>query len=281
MLFPELAFNLSQRLKWPHTLEEWRIMDEISPIVAIGSDKGVCATAALTQYSWGDVLGMVLVDPNIQRLGLGTAVTKQALSLSQTRQNNCIALTASHDAEMLYQKLGFEKLGSVFILKGRGSGKDRPSKITCTAKDISKEFYQECAVREKILERIIFTSPNSYCLYADDGGVEAFASSIRRVSADGQESLALGPILLRQPDSIVPLLKHFSETSNVALTCFVFSGFNNEDEHTKSVRSKIMTEFNSQRFGVVDELQFMSKGGALPSLYLDARVVSPISLAFG
>lgn len=167
------------------------------------------------------------------------------------------------------------------MLKGKGDGKVAPSQISCSAKDISQEFYQGCPVREKILEKIISTSPNSYCLLADDGGVDAFASSIRRVDFDGQESLALGPILLRRPDGIVPLLEHFSKTSNAGFTCFIFSGFDNEDEHTKSLRLKIMTEFNSRGFDVVDELQFMSKGGTFPSLYSDARIVSPISLAFG
>lgn len=283
VLTPELAFNLSQKLRWPHTLEEWKIMDEISPIIGMGRDggAGVSATAMLTQYPWGNVLGMVLVDPEIQRLGLGTAVTKQAISLSQTRENGCIVLTASHDAEVLYQKLGFERAGSVFVLKGKGYNRNEPSQITCSAKDISKEFYQECPVREKILKKIVSASPNNYYLGADDEGCEAFASSIRRVASDGQESLVLGPVLLRKPESIVPLLDHFLETSSVGITCFVFSRFNNEDDLTKSARLSIMAKFNAQGFSIVDELQFMIKGGVLPSLYTDSRIVSPITLAFG
>jgi hypothetical protein len=88
-------------------------------------------------------------------------------------------------------------------------------------------------------------------------------------------------VLLRQPDGMVPLLQHFSKTSNVGLTCFVFSGFNNEDERVQKVRSKIIDDFTSQGFGVVDEIQFMNIGKILPTVYSDMRVVSPISLAFG
>lgn len=281
MLPPKLAYDLSQRLKWPHTLEEWQFMDEVSTILTVGNTERIYATSVLTHYPWGNALGMVLVDPSAQKIGLGTAITEFALSLAQPSKSESVVLTASHDAERLYQKLGFKRVGSVIVLKGKGAGKGNPSSITCSARDISREFYQGCTVREEILKKIIASSPNNYCVYANDGRVAAFASSIRRVSFDGQKSLALGPILLRQPDSIVQLLEHFSQTSNVALTCFVFSRFDNEDDRTKGVRSKIITEFNSQGFVTADELQFMSRGRMPPPLYTDGKIVSPMSLAFG
>ena len=46
----EYAFKLSQKLGWPHTLEEWRIMENAGTLLTLGESPDLDGTAVVTHY---------------------------------------------------------------------------------------------------------------------------------------------------------------------------------------------------------------------------------------
>ncbi len=287
----EYAFKLSQKLGWPHTLEEWRIMENAGTLLTLGESPDLDGTAVVTHYEWGSALGMVLIAPEKQRSGKGLHFTKEILrtfeedilQTSETNKGVRLVLTSSHDAENLYAKVGFEPIGSVIILKRTGQVYKESiieRTINTSGKEISKEFYNACPVRAKILQDMIEGSGHSVCLKDAFGNVEAFASSFKRVSSSGREGLAIGPILQRKPKSVTRLMEHFTSGTFLDLTVFSLQGFKGESTETKNYRSSLLEAFAEFGFRKIDELYFMSYGGKTIPHLSDVRKVSPMSLAF-
>lgn len=281
----KFAFNLSQKLKWPHTQEEWDVLNQCGSLITVGTPPHIDATAVLTQYTHGAALGMVLIDPAKQRTGIGTALTLRILRTMEDNAVGHLVLTASHAAEILYSKAGFQKIGDVFVFnRGFQSPAMLPLKepILFTADEIAHEFYQGCPVRQKILEKMITGSGTSVSLKSHNGKIEGFASSFKRISADGRQSLAIGPIVTNNAKTVGRLLDVFSARAYSDLTCFVFQNISGESKATTRTRKAVLNIFKDKGFSKTDELQFMAfGGGSVVKQYLDPHIVSPMSLAFG
>ena len=287
----EYAFKLSQKLGWPHTLEKWRIMENAGTLLTLGEPTDLDGTAVVTHYDWGSALGMVLISPEKQRSGKGLHFTKEilktfeedVLKTSETDRGIRLVLTSSHNAESLYAKVGFEPIGSLVILKRTGQAdKEVITKgaINTSGEEISREFYDACPVRAKILQDMIEGSGHSVCLKDASENVEAFASSFKRVTYNGREELAIGPILEGKQKSVTRLIEHFTSSTVLDLTVFSLQGFKGENTETKNYRSSLLEVFAKLGFRKIDELHFMSHGGKTIPHLADVRKVSPMSLAF-
>ena len=110
------AHTLSQEVKWPHRLEDWQFVFSVGEgLVAYSGDR-LAGTAMWWTYEKSlSRLGMVIVDPNIQRAGIGRALMDGVLDRITTQ---AVALNATKQGETLYRHLGFQDIGAIIQHQG-------------------------------------------------------------------------------------------------------------------------------------------------------------------
>jgi GNAT superfamily N-acetyltransferase len=105
------AAALSRRVGWPHRLEDWRFVHGVGHgLVACAGDQ-LIGTAMWWPYEGGVVrLGMVIVNPNVQRSGVGRVLMRGILDRAG---DATVVLNATKQGEPLYRQLGFLEVGSI------------------------------------------------------------------------------------------------------------------------------------------------------------------------
>ena len=104
------AVSLSSLAGWNQTIDDWRLLLELSPdnCFCIDSNGSVVATTTLVPY--GDRLGwigMVLTHPNCRRLGFATRLLSHALARAEMLGIKTLKLDATEQGQPLYRDLGF------------------------------------------------------------------------------------------------------------------------------------------------------------------------------
>lgn len=112
----EGALMLSRQAKWPHRLEDWRMLLTLSRGLVLVDVGRVMATIFLTPFG-EDVatINMVIVDESLRGRGIGKTLMQQALALAGDRECRLVATT---DGLPLYRKLGFVETGEILQLQG-------------------------------------------------------------------------------------------------------------------------------------------------------------------
>jgi GNAT superfamily N-acetyltransferase len=117
----EAAHQLSSLCKWPHRLEDWKLMLRLGHgIGAYDPDGRLVGTALWWAYGSATAsLGMILVDPAMQRRGLG----KQLMAAPPAGGGERRLLLYSTDAGRgLYASYGFREIGRVRQHQGECRG---------------------------------------------------------------------------------------------------------------------------------------------------------------
>ena len=105
----DAAHVLSQAVRWPHRAQDWRFMAEAGAGSVAELDGTVIGTALCWKFGADRAsLGMVIVSPEQQGLGIGRKLMK--LLLEQTAERITF-LHATPAGKPLYEKLGFEAFG--------------------------------------------------------------------------------------------------------------------------------------------------------------------------
>lgn len=110
------AHILSSEQKWPHRIEDWEMLFGLGFGYVVERDGAVVGTAMAWLY--GDnaaTLGMVIVSPSAQGIGLGRQLMEAVLADLGDRT---VLLNATDEGVPLYRKLGFEPVGPVFQHQG-------------------------------------------------------------------------------------------------------------------------------------------------------------------
>ncbi|WP_311267566.1 GNAT family N-acetyltransferase [Sphingobium sp. WCS2017Hpa-17] len=110
------AHILSSEQKWPHRIEDWEMLFGLGFGYVVERDGDVIGTAMAWLY--GDnaaTLGMVIVSPRAQGMGLGRRLMEAVLGDLGDRT---VLLNATDEGAPLYRKLGFESIGPVFQHQG-------------------------------------------------------------------------------------------------------------------------------------------------------------------
>ncbi|CAI1682371.1 Predicted acetyltransferase [Serratia ficaria] len=102
------AFELSQQVRWPHRLEDWRQAWALGGgVVAVGHGRTIgCAL----HWRWGPraTLGLVIVAASWRGQGIAKAMMSRLMASVPACH---LHLAASEQGRPLYQKLGFAALG--------------------------------------------------------------------------------------------------------------------------------------------------------------------------
>ncbi|WP_047453039.1 GNAT family N-acetyltransferase [Rhizobium rhizogenes] len=110
------ALALSRQAGWPHRLEEWQMLLELSNgLVAVENEK-VVGTIFVTPYGAEiATINMVIVDESIRGRGIGRRIMQAALDIVGERE---CRLVATADGLPLYESLGFRKTGTIVQHQG-------------------------------------------------------------------------------------------------------------------------------------------------------------------
>ena len=110
------AHILSSEQKWPHRIEDWEMLFGLGFGYVVERDGDVIGTAMAWLYgSDAATLGMVIVSPKAQGMGLGRRLMEAVLNDLGDRT---VLLNATDEGAPLYRKLGFEPIGPVFQHQG-------------------------------------------------------------------------------------------------------------------------------------------------------------------
>ncbi|ADZ91699.1 GNAT family N-acetyltransferase [Marinomonas mediterranea] len=108
-----IAYELSQIVKWPHRIEDWKMVMRLGNSF-VAEENGVTVGTALC-WSHGDQyssLGMVIVSPEKQGRGIGRQLMNQVLNDIGDEKN--VILFATPSGQPLYESFGFKATGEVY-----------------------------------------------------------------------------------------------------------------------------------------------------------------------
>lgn len=192
------AHDLSRDAGWNQTRADWeRFLRLGDGGCFLAEDEGQPA-GTVTTISYGSDLawiGMVLVHPDFQRRGIGTALLKGAIHhLRERRGISCVRLDATPAGEPLYEGLGFmAEWGLRRWRREGGSESHLPAPATTVL------FPDSLA-----LDRRVFGADRANLLHslaaASIAGVTLPDGSFGFLR-EGQRALYLGPVTAATPDS--------------------------------------------------------------------------------
>lgn len=105
------AHALSLAVGWPHRREDWQFLLSLGEgLVAPQGDRVVATAMWWLLDAHAARVGMVIVDPSLQRAGLGRVLMQRSLAAVGART---VSLTATREGATLYERLGFVPAGGV------------------------------------------------------------------------------------------------------------------------------------------------------------------------
>nr|WP_249181450.1 GNAT family N-acetyltransferase [Burkholderia cenocepacia] len=105
------AHRLSEAVKWPHRLDDWRFVFQLGSGFVAEDETGIVGTAL--GWSFGEShasLGMVIVSPERQGCGIGRELLTRVVDSFGTRT---VFLHATPAGEPLYAKFGFDVIDTI------------------------------------------------------------------------------------------------------------------------------------------------------------------------
>ena len=117
------ALRLTEQSQWNQTERDWRRLLQSSPKGCFGAFLDGRLIGTVTTVAYGTELawiGMMLVDPDYRRRGLGTRLMQTALEHLQRIGVNSIKLDATPSGRPLYESMGFRPEGLIERWEGMG-----------------------------------------------------------------------------------------------------------------------------------------------------------------
>lgn len=197
------AQRLSRQEAWPHRLEDWQLLLDISRGLGAIHEGRLVGTAVLTPYGdTGATCNMIIVDPAMRGLGLGRRLVEKLLDRAGDRECRLIATEAGLP---LYEKLGFVATGGIRQHQGvvkAGAATEQVS--DATPNDLSDLIALDRAAlgldRSDLMTKLIKEEP--FLLLRDEHGLRGFASC--RPFGRGH---ILGPLVARDDATFKTLLQ--------------------------------------------------------------------------
>jgi GNAT superfamily N-acetyltransferase len=103
------GLSLCRSAKWNQLPRDWEVFLRLAPDgnkVCVDDSGNVIGTVTTIRYKNFSWIGMVLVDPEHQRQGIGLNLMKQALDVLMNE--HCVKLDATPAGQQVYIKLGFK-----------------------------------------------------------------------------------------------------------------------------------------------------------------------------
>jgi len=136
------AHELSQAVGWGHRFEDWELLLNVGKgVVAVSPDGALSGVAMWWPYgSDYAAIGMVIVSPSHQRMGIGKLLMDAILVEASGRR---LFLNATDEGSRLYESLGFTATGTISTHYGELAS-DRPPIVEGTeVRDLRREDWRE------------------------------------------------------------------------------------------------------------------------------------------
>jgi len=117
------ALRLTEQSQWNQTERDWRRLFDLRPRSCFGASLDGRLIGTVTTVAYGKELawiGMMLVDPDYRRRGLGTRLMQTALEYLRRIGVESIKLDATPAGRPLYESLGFRPEGLIERWEGIG-----------------------------------------------------------------------------------------------------------------------------------------------------------------
>ena len=205
------AQALSRAVNWPHRLEDWQFVHSVGQgLVAYSGDQLVGTAMWWTYDSTIVRLGMVIVDPTIQRSGVGRALM---LGILDRTSEPTLLLNATKQGEALYRQLGFLGAGSIVQHQGascsaplvplRDGERIRPLGRNELARLVELDA-AACGVRREGVIAALIEAGEAVVL--DDAGETVGFAFYRRFG----HGYTIGPVVARDTASARALISHWA-----------------------------------------------------------------------
>ncbi len=110
------AAGLSRAVGWPHRLEDWQFAFQLGQGLSAYSGDRLVGTALWWIYPGVQSrIGLVIVDPTIQRSGIGRSLME---AITHQIQTPSLVLNATKAGETLYRQMGFQPVGTIVQHQG-------------------------------------------------------------------------------------------------------------------------------------------------------------------
>jgi GNAT superfamily N-acetyltransferase len=203
----DLGLRLCRQAGWNQVEADWRRFLALQPDGCFVAELGGTPVATTTTCLFGPIawIAMVLVEVNVRRRGVATALLKHALSYLDGQGVSTVRLDATAAGQPVYEKLGFAPEYQLTRYEGIArSGED----VACIT-EATAALYPEMAVfdhrmtgtqREKMLTRLFAEAPQAVRVLRRHGRLDGFVTIRRGANADQIgpciASSEAGPVLL-------------------------------------------------------------------------------------
>lgn len=216
MELPDIAacMRLKEIAGWNQTAEDWIRFLRASPegcfvAEACGGVVGSATTIVYEdRFAW---IGMVLVDPEFRRQGIGTALLENALDYLDGKQVPCSKLDATPQGKPLYEKLGFH--AEFEIERWRLASRGAASSVVPQPESLDEVLDFDCRVfgadRSGILRSFADQAPEFVLVERTEGRVASYCFGRKGSTADH-----LGPWVARDRASASRVLGDFLSRSS-------------------------------------------------------------------
>jgi len=241
------AMKLKSMANWNQLESDWRLLvkaDLGGNFIAVYNDQDAGTVTTITynaQFSW---IGMVLVDPGIRGLGIGSALLNAAIAFA--KRNGAIRLDATPKGKKLYETLGFKAERNLLRFE-RKSVKHLPAPMQ-KCKSISAESFKKIlevdpfvfgADRKMVLRFLLDTAPQYAHYLEKDGGISGYC-----FGRSGCDFEHIGPIIAQnQADARDLLLSALLTCQSVPVILDVFEENSQWLEELESLEFKIQRPF--------------------------------------
>lgn len=204
------AQGLSREVHWPHRVEDWQFVLSLgSGLVAYAGDRLV-GTAMWWPYTPGIArIGMVIVDPAMQRAGIGRALMRGVLDRLDAAT---MLLNATEAGAPLYRQIGFAEAGTIIQHQGASFSvplvplaageRIRPMGRNDAARLIELDAMAGGARRDDVITALI---EHGEAVVLDRRGETVGFAFYRRFG----RGHVVGPVVARDPDGARALIAHW------------------------------------------------------------------------
>jgi GNAT superfamily N-acetyltransferase len=110
--------RLSNSVGWPDTEAEWRVIHDAALVLGVRRAGQLVGQGALGLYEGAGSIAKMVIAPDAQRQGIGSAILDALLNEASRRSLPVVGLVATAFGRPLYESRGFEARGGVCILMG-------------------------------------------------------------------------------------------------------------------------------------------------------------------
>ena len=204
------AQALSRAVAWPHRLEDWQFVLSVGAGLVAWSGDRLVGTAMWWSFDSSLVrLGMVIVDPTIQRSGIGRALM---LGILERVAEPTVILNATAAGETLYRQLDFRSVGSVIQHQGasfsvplvplRAGERIRPMGRNDAARLVELDAIASGVRRDGVIAALM---EHGEAVVLDDGGETVGFAFYRRFG----RGHTIGPVIARDTAAAKALVAHW------------------------------------------------------------------------